>query len=197
MFYIAHFAIFGFGELLITNNLFKKCKQNVTANLNAQVVETSVTVNNNSPIQDYVHPDHQTHQLFKWISLINFSLQRFSAKRTRKATKEQTAAERKRARFLTEVGTEVYSTLSNLLAPTKPKDTPIVDIVRVLEKHYNPKPLEIAQSFHIGSRNQKSGESVGDYVLALKRLTVHCNYGEFLNRALRDRFVCSLSNPKI
>ena len=25
-----------------------------------QVVETSVTVNNNSPIQDYVHPDDQT-----------------------------------------------------------------------------------------------------------------------------------------
>ena len=27
---------------------------------NAQVVETSVTVNNNSPIQDYAHPDDQT-----------------------------------------------------------------------------------------------------------------------------------------
>ena len=26
----------------------------------AQVVETSVTVNNNCPIQDYVHPDHHT-----------------------------------------------------------------------------------------------------------------------------------------
>ena len=26
----------------------------------AQVVETSVTVNNNSPIKDYVHPDDQT-----------------------------------------------------------------------------------------------------------------------------------------
>ena len=26
----------------------------------AQVVETSVTVNNNSPIQDYVHTDDQT-----------------------------------------------------------------------------------------------------------------------------------------
>ena len=26
----------------------------------AQVVETSVTVNNNSPIQDYVHPDDQS-----------------------------------------------------------------------------------------------------------------------------------------
>ena len=28
-----------------------------------QLVETSVTVNNNSPIQDYVHPDDQTQPL--------------------------------------------------------------------------------------------------------------------------------------
>ena len=33
----------------------------LTLNVNtAQVVETSVTVNNNSPIQDYVHPDDHT-----------------------------------------------------------------------------------------------------------------------------------------
>ena len=31
----------------------------------AQVVETSVTVNNNSPIQDYVHPDDQTQSTFE------------------------------------------------------------------------------------------------------------------------------------
>ena len=30
----------------------------------AQVVETSVTVNNNSPIQDYVRPDDQTQPTF-------------------------------------------------------------------------------------------------------------------------------------
>ena len=30
----------------------------------AQVVETSVTVNNNSPIQNYVHPDDQTQPTF-------------------------------------------------------------------------------------------------------------------------------------
>ena len=95
-------------------------------------------------------------------------------------------ANRKRAIFLTEVGPEVYTTLSNLLAPTKPKDVSFTNIVEVLEKHYNPKPLEIAQSFHFGTRNQKSEESVSDYVLALKRLAVHCNYGEFLNRAYAD-----------
>ena len=31
----------------------------------AQVVETSVTVNNNSPIQDYIHPDDQTQPTFE------------------------------------------------------------------------------------------------------------------------------------
>ena len=33
----------------------------------AQVVETSVTVNNNSPTQDYVHPHDQTHPTFEMI----------------------------------------------------------------------------------------------------------------------------------
>ena len=31
----------------------------------AKVVETSVTVNNNSPIQDYVHPDDQSQPTFE------------------------------------------------------------------------------------------------------------------------------------
>ena len=31
----------------------------------ALVVETSVTVNNNSPIQDYIHPDDQTQPTFE------------------------------------------------------------------------------------------------------------------------------------
>ena len=33
--------------------------------MTAQVVETSVTVNNNSPLQQYVHPDDQTQPTFE------------------------------------------------------------------------------------------------------------------------------------
>ena len=36
----------------------------------AQVVETSVTVNNNSPIQGYVHPDDQTQPTYFYIIII-------------------------------------------------------------------------------------------------------------------------------
>jgi len=39
----------------------------------AQVVETSVTVNNNSPIQDYVHPDDQTQATFEFVVFENFN----------------------------------------------------------------------------------------------------------------------------
>ena len=98
---------------------------------------------------------------------------------------------------LTEIGPDAYSTLSNLLAPKKPKDTPFADIVKALEKHYNPAPLEIAESFHFGTCYQKQDESISDFIVALKKLSIHCKYGEFLNQALRDRFVCGLNNPKI
>ena len=37
----------------------------------AQVVETSVTVNNNSPIQEYVHPDDQTQPTFEILTLLD------------------------------------------------------------------------------------------------------------------------------
>ncbi len=109
----------------------------------------------------------------------------------------QLVRERKRAIFLTEIGPEVYSTLSNLLAPAKPKDTSLTNMVQALEKHFNPAPLEIAESFHFGTRSQQPSESISEYIVVLKKLSIHCNFGEFLNRALRDRFVCGLNNFKI
>ena len=50
-------------------------------------------------------------------------------------------ANRKRAFFLTEIGPEAYSTLTNILAPLKRKGTPFADIVKALEKHYNPNTI--------------------------------------------------------
>ena len=43
----------------------------------AQVVETSVTVNNNSPIQDYVSSDDQTQPTFEEYVLLVFSVTPF------------------------------------------------------------------------------------------------------------------------
>ena len=107
------------------------------------------------------------------------------------------AVQKKRAIFQIEIVPKAYSTLSNLLAPAKPRDTPFAVIVEALEKDYNPAPLEIAESFHFGTRYQKRDESIGDFIVALKKLSIHCNYGELLNRDMRDRFVFGLNNSKI
>ena len=87
--------------------------------------------------------------------------------------------------------------MSNLLAAQEPKDTPLNTIISSLEKHYNSKPLEIAESFQFGTRNQKEREPISDYIVALKKLSLHCNYGDFFDRALRNRFVCGLTSTKI
>ena len=57
-----------FDPSIVTVKKSSIVSQTVTLTLKmtaAQVVETSVTVNNNSPIQDYVHPDDQTQPTFE------------------------------------------------------------------------------------------------------------------------------------
>ena len=41
------------------------------------------------------------------------------------------------------------------------------------------------------------GESVRDFAAELRRLTIHCDFGYHLDEALRDHFVCRLTNETI
>ena len=102
-----------------------------------------------------------------------------------------------RAIFLTEVGPAVYETVKNLLAPGKPKDTSLQVILKKLRDHFDPKPLEIAESYRFGTRCQMPEEDIANFVVALKKLSIHCNFGDFQDRALRDRFVCGLRSERI
>lgn len=106
--------------------------------------------------------------------------------------------ERKRvAVFLSVVGSTTYALLRDLLAPTKPQEKPLSELFETLERHYEPKPLVIAQRFYFYRTNQKQSESIADYVAELRRAAALCEFGEFLNDALRDRFVCGLLSEGI
>ena len=52
----------------------------------------------------------------------------------------------------------------------------------------------ITEHFHFHRCNQGSGESVTEYVVELRRLATHCQFGEYLDEALRDRLVCGMRN---
>ena len=65
-------------------------------------------------------------------------------------------------------------------------------VTKVLLNYYEPKPLVISERFNFNRRSQESNESIQDYIAELRRLTVHCELGNFLDDALRNRFVCGL-----
>ena len=96
--------------------------------------------------------------------------------------------------LLSAIGSKTYGLLRNLVAPAKPKDKSFSEIVAVLTKHCEPKPLVIAERFHFHCRQQATGESVSCYVAELRRLATNCEFGAYLEEALRDRFVCGLKN---
>ena len=52
--------------------------------------------------------------------------------------------------------------------------------------------LNLAERFRFYQRNQAAGESVHDFLADLRRLAITCEFENFLDQALRDRFVCGL-----
>ena len=99
--------------------------------------------------------------------------------------------------FLSAIGAKTYSLLRNLTTPTLPKDKSFTQLVEILKRHYEPKPLVIAERFNFHKRAQQMGESVRDFTAELRRLTIHCDFGDHLDEALRDRFVCGLTSETI
>ena len=84
------------------------------------------------------------------------------------------------------IGSNTYALLSNILVPTKPREKSFEELAETLHCHFEPKPLVIAKRFHFHSRNQASGESISEYVAELRQLATHCEFGNYLEQALRD-----------
>ncbi|XP_070385519.1 uncharacterized protein [Dermacentor albipictus] len=96
--------------------------------------------------------------------------------------------------FVTAIGKQAYRMLKNLLAPVKPEAKTYDELVRALKGHYSLKPLVIAERFRFNRRLQQENEPVATFALELKRLAASCEFGQFLDDALRDLLVAGLRN---
>ena len=110
---------------------------------------------------------------------------------------EITTEEKKRGVLLTVIGSETYNLLRSLVSPEKPSEKSFTQIVNTLKSHLNPKPIVIAERFKFYSRGQLPGEAINAYVAELRKKTEYCEFGAFLEEAIRDKFVCGLSNSSI
>eukprot|EP00731_Ephydatia_muelleri_P018713 Em0011g753a len=104
---------------------------------------------------------------------------------------------RRVAVLLSVIGSRTYSLLRSLLHPEVPGEKTYVQLATALREHFEPKRLVVVERFHFNRRNQGNGESVLEYVAEIKRLAGTCTFGAFLTEALRDRFVCGLTNESI
>ena len=101
-------------------------------------------------------------------------------------------SERQVAVFLSLIGGKNYALLRDLLLPQQPKDKSLDELMGTLKRHFEPKPVVIAERFHFHRRGQGVDESVAEYVAELRKLATHCRFGGYLEEALRDRLVCGL-----
>ena len=95
------------------------------------------------------------------------------------------------------VGSSTYHIIKTLCLPQKPEEKTFLDVCALVENHFKPKLSEASASLLFYSRNRKRAESVQMFLAELRRLAKPCNFGQFLERALRDRFIVGVSDPEI
>lgn len=98
------------------------------------------------------------------------------------------------------MGGETYDILSDKLAPERPHQKTYDQVVAVLEAHFNPEPLEILENFRFHCRKQaddRPDETIHEYLIALRKLAITCNFGNYLSTALRNQFVFGVKDRAI
>ena len=101
-------------------------------------------------------------------------------------------AARQAAAFLATVGPETYRLLKSLCHPNDPSTRTYNQMKEVIQGHYAPAPIVIAERHKFWTASQNEHESVSDFVVRLKKLAGTCNFENFEEQALRDRLVSGL-----
>ncbi|XP_053692318.1 uncharacterized protein LOC128740776 [Sabethes cyaneus] len=95
------------------------------------------------------------------------------------------------------IGLPAMKKLQQLLYPQTHKEVTYEKVIEKLKTYFSPKKNRIAQSVEFFKRNQNEFEKVADFAVELQALSKHCEFGQFLDNALRDKFIAGLWNAKI
>ena len=95
------------------------------------------------------------------------------------------------------VGPEAFEIIMNQTAPDDPSTKPYANLVKTAKDSYDVTKNTLTERQEFRAHQQRLGEGISDYILALKRLSRHCNYGDRLNENLRDTFVGGLSSKQV
>ncbi|KAK2159463.1 hypothetical protein LSH36_152g00042 [Paralvinella palmiformis] len=99
--------------------------------------------------------------------------------------------------FLALIGASAFELLVLLVTPDDVAGKSYNDLTKLLEVYYKPKHSVVGERYIFGSRNQQENESVTDFILTLKKLSVNCEFGDSLKNTLRDRLFIGIRSSAI
>ena len=103
----------------------------------------------------------------------------------------------KRAALIAEIGPECFAVLKDLTFPDKVTTKSYTDLMKLLEQHYSKTKTSVMDRLLLHKRKQQEGESVADYMAALKKIATNCDYGDSLNDRLRDAFTFGVRDERV
>ncbi|XP_043502770.1 uncharacterized protein K02A2.6-like [Polistes fuscatus] len=99
--------------------------------------------------------------------------------------------------FLSLAGGDVFDIVVSLAAPEPYESQSLAQIRSALTAHFTPRDVVLLSTFKFGTRSLKPDESAAEFSAALRSLAKDCDFGNYLGRALRDRFVIGLRNSTV
>lgn len=94
-------------------------------------------------------------------------------------------------------GPELYKIIKPCIAPKTIKDV-TYDAMKVkLKSYFDPLRNTIAERYKFHKRERRDDESISNFIVEIKALSQTCDFGDFLDGALRDKLVCGVNHERI
>lgn len=96
--------------------------------------------------------------------------------------------------FLNLVGGTASAKIIKAFLPAPYSEKTFDEVIAKAKKLFGAERNSIVEHYKFNNRSQKEGESLGDFAIELQAMSEHCEFGTFLDTALRDRFAAGIIN---
>ncbi|XP_060542427.1 uncharacterized protein K02A2.6-like [Pantherophis guttatus] len=103
---------------------------------------------------------------------------------------------RKKALFLSHCGPRVFDTAEALSEPNSVHNISWSTLQTLLKDHYAPTPSKYVQRYDFRQRLQQEGESISEYVAALRKAATQCEYRD-LDEMLLEQLICGVRDSRL
>lgn len=107
----------------------------------------------------------------------------------------EVSSEKKISCLMTLGGLELAKTVNTITKPLSLDSFTYESLTVKLLEYYKPTKNVRAERYKFMSRSMKEDESLSEFIVDLKYLASTCNYDNFLNQILSDKFIWSLKDP--